>query len=213
MKITGLTAQQRDKNRINVMVDGKYRFSLDILQLGDLGIKVGKDYTDAEMAGLEEESQFGKVYTRALEYALTRPRSQKEIRDYLYKKTRDTPTKTGGLKKGVSKELTKRVFERLEEKGYINDVKFARFWAENRNQTKGISRRKLIAELRAKGIEASLIDQIIPEVDRSDPDELEKIIAKKRHRYTDDQKFTAYLARQGFSYEDIRRALGSTEEY
>jgi hypothetical protein len=41
MKITGITAQQRDKNRINVMVDGKYRFSLDILQLGDLGIKVG----------------------------------------------------------------------------------------------------------------------------------------------------------------------------
>jgi len=212
MKITGITAQQRDKNRINVMVDGKYRFSLDILQLGDLDIKVGKDYTEAEMAKLEEESQFGKVYTRALEYALTRPRSQKEIRDYLYKKTRDTRTKTGAIKKGVSKELTERVFQRLDQKGYISDEKFARFWAENRNLTKGISRRKLMAELRAKGIEGSLIEQILPEVDRSDENELEKIIAKKRNRYPDDQKLMAYLARQGFSYDDIRRALEAPDD-
>lgn len=213
MKITGITAQQRDKNRINVMVDGKYRFSLDILQLGDLGVKVGKEYTEAEMAELEEESQFGKVYTRALEYALTRPRSQKEVRDYLYKKTRDTRTKTGDVKKGVAKELTERVFQRLEEKGYVSDEKFARFWAENRNQAKGISRRKLIAELRAKGVESGLIEQVIPEVGRTDENELEKIIAKKRNRYPDDQKLMAYLARQGFNYDDIRRVLESPEEY
>jgi hypothetical protein len=43
MIITGITAQQKDKNRLNVMVDGKYRFSLDIFQYADLGIKVGKD--------------------------------------------------------------------------------------------------------------------------------------------------------------------------
>jgi regulatory protein len=45
------------------------------------------------------------------------------------------------------------VFERLVEKGYVDDEKFARFWVENRNQTKGASRRKLEAELRAKGFE------------------------------------------------------------
>lgn len=207
MKVTGLTAQQKDKNRINVMVDGKYRFSLDIFQVADLGIRVGKDYTEQELVELETESQFGKTYARALEYCLMRPHSAKEVRDYLYRKTRDTRTKTGGIKKGVSPEITARVFERLVEKGYVNDEKFARYWIENRNLTKGASRRKLTAELRAKGVETGIIERLLVESPRSDEDELQKIIAKKRGRYADEQKFMQYLARQGFSYDDIKRAL------
>lgn len=211
MKITGLTAQQRDKNRINVMVDGKYRFSLDVLQLGDLNIKVGKEYSDAEMAQLEEESQFGKVYTRALEYALNRPRSQREMHNYLYRKTRDTRTKTGSIKKGVSPQLTERVFDRLQSRGYIDDEKFARFWIENRNIGKGISRRKIQAELQAKGVERTIIDALLEYSERNDEEELQKIIIKKRKRYDDDKRFMAYLARQGFSYDDIKEALNKRE--
>lgn len=211
MKITGITAQQKDKNRINVMVDGKYRFSLDIFQYADLGIKIGQEYSDEELTLLETESQFGKVYARALEYCLMRPHSSREVRDYLYRKTRDTRTKTGGMKKGVAPEITQRVFERLSEKGYIDDEKFTRYWVENRNLTKGASRRKLQAELRAKGVESSTIERYLAESERSDEGELEKIIAKKRNRYPDDQKFMQYLARQGFSYDDIKSALTSDE--
>jgi len=212
MKITAITAQMRDKNRVNVHVDGAYRFSLDILQISDLGIRVDNDYTPAELAHLEEESQFGKVYTRTLEYALTRPRSQKEIQDYLYRKTRDTRTKQGHIKKGVSIALTERVFDRLCQKGYVDDEKFARFWVENRQVIKGISRRKLQAELRAKGVDKAISDRYLGESVRSDQDELRKVIAKKGKRYDDPQKLMAYLARQGFSYEDIKATLNATEE-
>lgn len=207
MKITGITAQQKDKNRVNVMVDGKYRFSLDIFQVADLGIRVGKDYTDEELTALETESQFGKVYARALEYSLMRPHSAKEVREYLYRKTRDTRTKTGDVKKGVSPEITSRAFDRLVEKGYVNDEKFARYWVENRSLTKGASKRKLQAELRSKGVESGIIERLLTESSRSDEDELQKIIAKKRRRYPDEQKLMQYLARQGFSYEDIKRGL------
>jgi regulatory protein len=211
MKITGVSAQQKDKNRINVMVDGVYRFSLDIFQYAELGIKIGKDYTEEELIALETESQFGKVYARALEYCLMRPHSGKEVQDYLYQKTRDTRAKTGGVKKGVSSVITARVFDRLVEKGYINDEKFARYWIENRNLTKGASKRKLQAELRAKGVESAIIERFLSESDRDDASELQKIIAKKRARYPDEQKFMQYLARQGFSYDDIKQALEPTD--
>jgi regulatory protein len=207
MIITGITAQQKDKNRVNVMVDGKYRFSLDIFQYADLGIKIGKEYTDEELHALETESQFGKVYARALEYCLMRPHSSREVRDYLYRKTRDIKTKTGEMKKGVAPEITQRVFDRLTEKGYIDDEKFTRYWVENRSLTKGASRRKLQAELRSKGVESGIIDRYLSESTRSDESEIEKIIAKKRNRYPDDQKLMQYLARQGFSYDDIKQAL------
>jgi regulatory protein len=207
MKITAVTAQQKDKNRLNVMVDGKYRFSLDIFQYADLGIKIGKDYSEEELRALETESQFGKVYARALEYCLMRPHSSREVRDYLYRKTRDTRTKTGDVKKGVAPEVTDRVFDRLVEKGYVDDEKFARYWVENRNMTKGASRRKLQAELQSKGVNSAIIEQQLAASPRSEDDELAKVIAKKRNRYADDQKFMQYLARQGFSYDDIKRAL------
>lgn len=194
------------------MVDGKYRFSLDIFQYADLGIKVGQEYTDEELTLLETESQFGKVYARALEYCLMRPHSSREVRDYLYRKTRDTRAKTGEVKKGIAPEITQRVFDRLVEKGYIDDEKFTRYWVENRNLTKGASKRKLQAELRAKGVESTIIEHYLAESDRNDEGELEKIIAKKRNRYPDDQKFMQYLARQGFSYDDIKSALTSVDD-
>jgi len=207
MKITAVTSQQKDKNRVNVMVDGKYRFSLDVFQYADLGIKVGREYTEEELTVLETESSFGKVYARALEYCLMRPHSAKEVRDYLYRKTRDSRTKTGNVKKGIAPEITVRVFDRLVEKGYINDEKFARYWVENRNLTKGASGRKLTAELQAKGVDRGIIERALQETTRDEAGELQKVIVKKRARYSDDQKFMQYLARQGFSYDDIKQAL------
>jgi regulatory protein len=217
MKITAITAQQKDPNRVNVMVDGKYRFSLNIFQIGDLGIRVGKEYTEQELAEFETESQFGKLYARTLEYCLMRPHSSREVRDYLYRKTLSKKYKsrqTGELKerKGVSKGVTQRVFDRLVEKGYIDDEKFARFWVENRNQRKGTSRRKLQAELMAKGVDKTIIEQCLGESSRNDTEELQKIIIKKAGKYTDEQKLVAYLARQGFSYDDIKQALASSND-
>ena len=207
MKITAISVQVRDKSRVNVSVDGRYRFSLDILQVADLGIRIGKEYTEEELIALEEESQFGKLYTRALEYALVRPRSRREIEQYLYRKTRATRRKDGTIKEGVSVALTERVFKRLDEKGYINDDKFARFWVENRNVRKGSSLRKLRSELSAKGVNAAIIDEVIADTDRSDENEIDKIIEKKYQRYDDQQKLMAYLARQGFGYDDIKEAI------
>lgn len=206
-KITALKVQVRDKSRVNVYVDGSYSFSLDITQVADLGIKTGNTYTQEQLSELENESQYGKLYTRALEYALTRPRSKKEMRDYLYRKTRNTRTKEGAIRKGVSPELTIRVFDRLEAKGYIDDEKFARFWVENCNVRKGSSMRRLASELGAKGISTSIVEEVLQATERSDLDELQKMIQKKSKRYDDEKKLIAYLARQGFRYDDIKEAL------
>lgn len=215
MKITSISAQVKNPDRVSISVDGAYRFSLDVFQVSELGIKVGKEYTEEELIELETESQFGKLYTRALEYTMLRPHSAREVKDYLWRKTRATKYKsrTGDIKEreGISQDVADRVFARLIEKGYVNDESFARYWVENRNQTKGVSKRKLQAELRSKGIEDSIIEHFLEETDRNDATELMKIIAKKRRRYDDEKKLIAYLARQGFSYSDIRTALDADE--
>jgi regulatory protein len=217
MKITDISGQVRNPDRVNISVDGKYRFSLDIFQVGELCVKIGKEYTDAELSELQTESQFSKLYSRALEYCLMRPHSTKEVRDYLWRKTRTTKSRnkrTGEIyeREGVSQSNADRVLDRLIQKGYIDDEKFTRFWVENRNLKKGTSARKLTAELRSKGVEQHIITEVIGDSVRTDETELQKVIAKKRARYTDDQKLIQYLARQGFSYDDIRTALNELED-
>lgn len=215
-KITEITAQVNNTERVNIFVDGIYKFSLDIYQVGDLGIKIGKEYNETQLNELESESQFGKLYARTLEYCLMRPHSAKEVRDYLWRKTMPTKSrsrKTGEIytKEGVPKETTERVFNRLVERGYINDESFARYWLENRNQTKGSSLRKLQNELRVKGVSPSIIETMLSESSRNDEDELQKVIAKKRSKYPDTQKLLQYLMRQGFRYDDIKEALSQTD--
>lgn len=209
MKITAISLQIRDRNRVNLSVDGKYRFSLAVHQLIDLGIKVGRDYDEIELVRLEQESQFGKVYSRALEYCLMRPHSAREMQDYLFRKTRPTKDKTGQLKPGLAPEIMARVLDQLLNKGYIDDIKFAHHWVENRSVKKGVSRRKLTAELQLKGVASSIIEQELNKTERNDIDELQKIIAKKRVHYPDDRKLIMYLARLGFNYDDIKLAINS----
>lgn len=216
MKISAISAQLKNRDRVNVSVDGKYRFSLDLYQVVQRGLRVGNEYSEAELLELEQESIFGKVYARTLEYCLMRPHSSREVRDYLWRKTRSVKRRnleTGEVtqKPGIAPEITDRVMDRLIEKGYVDDEKFARFWVENRNQTKGISMRKLTAELRAKGVETVIIDKVMHSSTREEKREIIKVIAKKGSRYPDQRKLIAYLAGQGFSYGDIRSALDESE--
>lgn len=211
MKITDISLQVKNPDRVNVSVDGNYRFSLDVSQVGELGVKVGRDYTQEELAAIETESEFGTLYGRALEYCLMRPHSVREVRDYLHRKTltRKYLDRQGKVreKHGYSPALTNRVLEKLQQKNYVNDENFARWWVESRNITKGTSLRKLAAELQAKGIASNMIEEVLGESARTDENELTKIIAKKRSKYADDQKLMHYLARQGFRYDDIKAAL------
>lgn len=216
MKITDISLQARDNNRVNVSVDGVYSFSLDIAQVTDLNLKVGRELSDGELEELQEESQFGKLYMRALEYCLRRPHSVKEVRDYLWRKTQPTLRKSRtGMNNPVvySERVASRVLRKLQQKAYVDDDEFARWWVENRQLSKGVSRRKLTAELRSKGVHADIIAQTFEKTDRTDDQELRKVIAKKHRRYAGDrQKFVQYLVRQGFSYDDVVSALNDVEE-
>lgn len=214
MIITSIAQAVRNPDRVNILVNGKYRFSLDIFQLASLNVKVGAEFTEEELAKLEQQSEFGKLYARTLEYCLVRPRSEKEVRDYLWKKTLDRQAKnkrTGEIykKPGVSQLSVDQTVERLKSKDYINDERFAQWWVENRNQRKGTSIMKLQQELQQKGINRETINKILEDSDRNDITEIKKIIAKKARLYPDEQKLIVYLQRQGFRYDDIKSVLAS----
>lgn len=201
-KITELKQGVRNPDRVNVYVDGKFSFSLDISQVVDFGIKVGLLISAEQLEEFKKASEFGKLYQRTLEWVLLRPRSEKECRDYLYKKI---------FEKKLDKNYIDRIIEKLKAKKYLDDFRFAEYYVENRFSKKGVSLKRLKMELMKKGVSKEIIEEVLAGTNRNDREELLKIIVKKRSRYTDEDKFIQYLCRQGFQYDLVRELVRSCE--
>lgn len=195
MKITKIQPAVKTAGRYNIFVDEKYSFSLDENQLLDLKLKIGFEISEDQLDKLKGESEYGKAYARALELILSRPRSEKEMKDYAWRKKWD-------------EELSDRVLGKLRDKGYLDDEKFAQFWLRARTGGKPRSKRKISAELAQKGVKREIVDKVLTGYDdESEMSALQKLVDKKRRKYTDEQKFMAYLAGQGFSYDMIKQAI------
>lgn len=195
MIISKISPAVKTPGRYNVFVNGAYTFSLDEVQLANLGLKKGQEIDQAELDKLKSESGFGKNYIRALDLISRRLRSEREIRDYAFRKQ-------------WTKENTERVIERLRIHGYLNDQRFAEAFVRSRANLRNYSKRRMMLELRKKGISSTIIEQVLADSDEFDElSALQNLIAKKRSHYDNEQKLIAYLARQGFSYDQIRTAL------
>ena len=195
MKITKISPAIKTEGRYNIYVDDKYSCSLDEVQLASLNLKKNDEIDAEQLDQLKNESDFGKNYVRALDLVSRRPRSQREIRDYAFRKQ-------------WTKSNTERVIERLLERGYLDDAKFAEIFARSRANLRNYSTKRMKLELRKKGIASDIVDQVLTDSENFDENAaLKNLIAKKRNRYDNEQKLIAYLARQGFSYDKIKSAL------
>ena len=194
MKITKISPAVKTAGRYNIFLDEKYAFSLDETQLVGLKLNIGQEIGAAELAQLESESDFGKNYLRALDLVSRRMRSEREIRDYAFRK-RWTP------------ENTERVVARLYQYRYLDDAKFAQRFVASRAQ-RDVSLKKLKVDLAKKGIKNELIAETLAADESFDEfASLKNVIAKKAKRYDDERKLVEFLLRRGFRYDDIRRAL------
>ncbi len=195
MKITALKAQVKNPSRVSIFVDSKYTFSLTINEVIEYKLKKDLDITEADIETYKKLSADGKLRARAYEWLMGRPHSTKELKDYLYKKKTDP-------------DLQQKLISEFTDKGILSDERFAR-WAAERLMRKNKSRRAVQNELRAKGIDAQTIQQVMADQPANDTGHLNVLIAKlqTRPRYSDPKKLIAYLISKGFSYQDIKEAL------
>lgn len=196
MKVTAIKQQVKKADRYSIFVDGKYTFSLSESELIRTGVHSGQELTKAELEKFRETSKLDKVYGLVLNLVVRRPRSEREIRDYL-------------RRKGHDEEVATTILNKLSTNGLVNDEVFAKSWVENRRLLKPTSLRKLKLELRQKGISDDIITSVLEADETTEIDVLKQIIVIKRRqtKYQDNEKLMQYLARQGFSYSDIKTAV------
>ena len=206
-EVTNIKLGVKNPNRANVFINHEFAFSLDLSQLIDFKIKLGATFEKHDIEKFKHASDFGKLYQRMLEWTLSRPHSIKEAKDHL--KIITARSKSEYIK--TDPELKNEILERLTSRGYLDDAKFAAYYVENRFVKKGISTRRLTQELYKKGIDKSIVDEVLGQNIRNDEEEIKKIIAKKRARY-DDEKLISYLVRQGFDFQLARNLVQASCE-
>jgi hypothetical protein len=90
MKITSIKQQVKNAERVSVFVDGKYTFSLSLDELLAHKLKTNDELGAHDVKKFKKISADGKLRARALEWLMSRPRSEREFRDYLYRKKAET---------------------------------------------------------------------------------------------------------------------------
>jgi SOS response regulatory protein OraA/RecX len=110
---------------------------------------------------------------------------------------------------GYESEAIDAAMARLVAQRYIDDEAFARSWLNHRERLRPRGARGLSYELRQKGIEREIINEVLTELDEEAS--AWAAIEGKRHRWRGlDQlafrkKVTGFLSRRGFSYDIIRK--------
>jgi regulatory protein len=191
-KITELRFQKRNKDRVNVYVDGRFAFGLAAIEAARL--KVGQELSDADIARLQKQDEIERAYERALNFLSYRPRSEAEVRRNL-------------RGKDAEEQVIERVIERLTRAGLLDDREFARYWVENRAQFKPRGARALRQELWEKGVPDAVVAETL---EGFDEEEAARQVAetgarKMAHLAPRDfrRKLSAYMMRRGFSYAVI----------
>lgn len=203
--ITAIEPSRRREGRFELLVDGKAHSTVSVDIIDRLGIRIGAEIGTCAGA-LERETALLATYDRALRMLAFRARAALELRRNL-------------LRKGEAPELVDAAIERLTLAGFLDDGAFARQFARARAAGGRASRRRIQQELSRRGVARETADDAIAEVYAEDDVNeesaaLEAARRKARSMAALDpavrhRRLYAFLARRGYSSEDIRRAVAA----
>ena len=144
------------------------------------------------------------TYNKALEVLARGPKSTKDLTRWL-------------LQRDHSKDDVAATIEKLTGRGLLNDASYAEMFARSRATTRGMSRRRISAELAKRGIPRELADAAIAEVMANEGiDEramVESAAAKKFRTLAkleppvQKQRLYGFLSRKGYPPDLVRAAV------
>lgn len=191
---------QKNKKRVNIYLDDKFAFGLDLENYMKLGLKVNQELTEKEVEEIVKKGEFQKVYDKILRFATLRPRSEREYKNWLRKHK-------------VHESLHKKLFEKLIHLDFLDDEKFATWWVDQRNNFRPKSKRILNQELRIKGIDKEVIENVLSETKIDEEKIAKEMLEKKIYRWKNlndfeaRKKMSAFLARRGFGWDIIKKTV------
>lgn len=195
MRITETAIRRR---RLYLLrLDNETEYTVDRQTLDESPYRVGSDITAEQLEALLTQSQYNRARERAL-YLLG-------LRDYACGELEQK------LHTEASPEIAATVVARLQEVGLLDDAAYARRLARHLTEYKQYPRRRVEQELRRRGIDSATVCDAVSALESDDFQQalalLEKKYYNKLNAPEDRRRATAALARRGFTYTAIRRAM------
>lgn len=204
-QVTQLSPQKKAK-RFNLYLDGKYAFSVGEFTILENDLKVGKKLGKEQIELIISKEKSSGYLDMVLRYLSVRPRSQKEIQDYLQKKVANKE----GIKFNEAKNnpIMENIIDKLKKYNYVNDKDFAQWFLKSRLKSKHHSIRLIKYQLQSKGIAKTTLDKLqLPKI--SEKQNAIVAVEKRVKRWQNlpaiefKKKFFQFLAYRGFDFETI----------
>lgn len=205
LSIVEVAADPRDPARLLVSLSDGRRFRLEAGRLGDVGLFAGLAVDDALESRLASEEDRSGARTRALRYLEARERSRAEVEQRL-------------RRYGYEDPLVSETLDWLAGLGYVDDRRFAEWFARARTRSAWGSRR-LRDELRRKGVPGPIVEKAVATFAAADQsetgrtDDLTALVGRRfarelaADRERAERRITGYLQRRGHDWETIRAVL------
>ncbi len=188
-------------DRINLFVDGRFLMGVNAVVVLQMGLRFEQDLTPEQLELLQSEEIEQQAVDRALNFLSYRPRSREEVRRYLRRK--ETPP-----------EIIEAALARLDRLDFVNDRTFAGFWIESREHFSPRGARALKNELRMKGVEREVVDELVN--DEQDEERALRAGRKKAMSLintpdidyaTFRNRLGSFLQRRGFGYQIVTKTV------
>lgn len=218
MQITKLNSHSKDKNLVHIHIDDEYAFTVDLNFVVKNNLFKGKVVEVDILQNLYREAIANRYYHRAINSLSIRPKSSKEIQDYLYRILNKQINKENFpkfIKKSEFNDIIKSIVQKLQQNKILDDAAFARWWFDNRISAAKKSKREMIAELQKKGVQRDIIDQVAGMYEEDEVDVIINLALKKISTYPyqklnqqqQRQKLLVFLSNKGFRYDQIKEAM------
>lgn len=193
--ITQIKVQVKDKNRVNISLDGSYYCALSTETVVKHNLKEGMLIDESKFEQYQLESEKNFAWDKALKLISTRYKTQKEIYTYLQEK-------------GYLPAVIFYVIDKLNEYKFLDDERYAESYISHKINKDGIL--KIKQELLNKGVKEDIVDKVL-----ENQNSQQEVICKLAEKYMKNKEDTKenyiklfrYLQGKGFAYEDIKSAL------
>ena len=201
-KITDIEVQKRNKERVNIYIDGDFTFACDAEFVYKEKLKTGIEIDLAKIKKIVAEDEFKKCKNVALRIIERSYKSENEV----YKKL---------IEKGYDESISAKTLDFLSEYGYINDKNYAGMYIRDKLKTEG--KNKIKYALIRKGIDEEIIKQALEEnTDEETEFDVAIKLAKRRYdsikkretdKYKLSQKLYRFLVGKGYGFDLVSEVV------
>lgn len=200
-KITKIEVQKRNKNRVNLYVDEEFLTACDVEIVYRFNLKVGKAVDISYINNIIKEDNYIKCKNAGIKIVERSYKTEKQVYDKL-------------CEKGYEKESVENTIELLKGYNFIDDSRYVKAYIKEKLKKEGIN--KIKYDLIRKGVSEEIITEKLVEVDSNlQMDRLmeiakakyENLLKRETDKYKLYSKLGSFLARRGYSMEQIKEVL------